>query len=65
MTRDLLGLTNAYLAIEGLRESRLLSENTRQKLKDALTVLNHESEEIVKEHEEQDQVEDHSSCAAD
>ncbi len=48
--KSLLDLTNAYLAIEGLLQSRLLSEETRQSLAEILEQLNRESEKLLSEH---------------
>lgn len=44
MNNSLLNLTNAYLAIEGLLQSRILSQETREKLEDVLKILDQESE---------------------
>lgn len=41
--KKLLDLTNAYLAIEALLESRFLSDETRDQLQDTLEALNQEA----------------------
>ncbi len=48
MSKALLDLTNAYLAIEDLLKSRILSAETRQALEQALKVLDEEAEREVK-----------------
>jgi hypothetical protein len=44
MSDSLLDLTNAYLAIEGLLQSRIMSQETRHKLEEVLKILDQESE---------------------
>jgi hypothetical protein len=51
-----LELTNAYLAIEGLLKSRILSAETREKLEQAMKVLDEESAREMKKHAENDQL---------
>jgi hypothetical protein len=50
VSKALLDLTNAYLAIEGLIQSRVLSAETHQQLKVTLEFLNKESERLMEEH---------------
>ena len=52
VNRFLLELTNAYLAIEGLLKSRVLSAETREKLELAMRVLDEESAREMKKHAE-------------
>jgi hypothetical protein len=48
--KKLLDLTNAYLAIEGLLKSRVLSEKTHHQLQNTLDYLDQESAVLVKQH---------------
>ena len=52
LKKQLLDLTNAYLAIEGLMKSRVLSVETREHLQATLELLDHESEILMQEHSE-------------
>jgi hypothetical protein len=51
VSKQLLDLTNAYLAIEGLLQSRLLSDETRRQLQETLEALNHEAKRLTDESE--------------
>ena len=52
--KALLDLTNAYVAIEGLLQSRVLSDETKAKLQEALNMLDRESAELLNEHAKED-----------
>ena len=59
--KSLLDLTNAYLAVEGLLKSDLLSDETRSRLRKVLKLLDKESAKLLREHAEHDK--QHSQAA--
>ncbi len=56
--KSLLNLTNAYLAVEGLLKSDVLSADTRRKLEKTLKLLDKEAAKLMREHA--DRQKDHS-----
>jgi hypothetical protein len=52
VSKKLLDLTNAYLAIEALLKSRILSKKTQNQLQRTLYYLNEESVVLIREHAE-------------
>jgi len=52
LDRSLLDLTNAYLAVEALLKSDLLSQETRHKLEKTLKLLDKESNKLMREYAE-------------
>lgn len=50
LEQSLLDLTNAYLAVEDLLKSDLLTPQTRDKLETTLKVLDAESAKLMHEH---------------
>lgn len=63
MSKALLDLTNAYLALEGLLKTRYMSPVTRRKIEDALKILNREAAKELRRYEEPD--DSSTSSAAD
>ena len=49
--KSLVDLLNSYLAIEGILNSRVLSDETKQKAYEALKLLDEQFSEIIGEHE--------------
>ena len=62
LNKSLLDLTNAYLAVEALLQSDVLTPDTRRKLQITLKLLDKESTKLMGEHAEQDK---NKSQAAD
>jgi hypothetical protein len=54
LEESLLDLTNAYLAVEGLLKSDLLTPQTREKLGKMLELLDCESARLMREHADND-----------
>jgi hypothetical protein len=50
----LLDLTNAYLAVDALLKSELLSQETRRKLEKTKRLLDRESAKLIREYDEQE-----------
>lgn len=50
LEQSLLDLTNAYLAVEDLLKSDLLTPQTRDKLEKTLEMLDSESAKLMREH---------------
>jgi len=48
VSKKLLDLTNAYLAIEALLQSRFLSDETRDQLQETLKALDQEAKVLTK-----------------
>jgi hypothetical protein len=63
LSKALLDLTNAYLALEGLLKTRYMSPVTRRKIEDALKILNREAAKELRRYEEPD--DSSTSSAAD
>ena len=55
LNRSLLDLTNAYLAVEALLQSDLLSAGTRRRLQRTLALLDKESAKLMREYAERDE----------
>jgi hypothetical protein len=51
VTKALLDLTNAYLALEALLETQYMSRETRVKVQKTLRVLAHETDKEMKKRE--------------
>lgn len=54
LNRSLLDLTNAYLAVDALLKSELLSMETRRKLEKTKRLLDRESAKLIREYAEQE-----------
>jgi hypothetical protein len=52
--KSVIDLMNAYLALEGLLESRILSDQTKLKLSEAMELLDKESMTLMNEVASQD-----------
>jgi hypothetical protein len=50
LSKSLIDLRNAYLALDALLKSRLLSSATRKKLEDALLMIEKEAAKEMREH---------------
>jgi hypothetical protein len=54
LDRSLLDLTNAYLAVDALLKSELLSPETRRKLEKTKKLLDRESAKLIREYAEEE-----------
>lgn len=61
LNRSLLDLTNAYLAVEALLKSDVLSAETRRKLEKTLKLLDKEAAKLLREYAEREK---HNTQAA-
>ncbi len=60
-SKRLVNLTNAYLAIEDLLKSRVVSDETRRRLEESMRMLDEEASRLMKEHSESTAPDEQSS----